>query len=130
MEGFPMRHRLATAAALGSALMLGATAGSAQSPVMPSTGGERVVEVAVNYSMNLPLKSDDAAAVAKALEGARKAMYEIAASECTVILATIASSCALTRLNVQSNMQRHAPGQEMAHVSANASYKVGLREAK
>lgn len=123
-------HTRFAAAAVAAVLAIIPAASPARSQMMPGPGGERVIDVSVNYAMNVPLKGEDAANIAKGLEAARRAMYEIAASECTVILATIASSCALNRLNVQSNMQRHLPGQEMAHVSANASYKVVLREAK
>ncbi len=44
-----------------------------------------------------------------------------------LLLDSIASACQLTRLNVQSNIQRHQPAQPMGQVSANASYRVTLK---
>jgi len=104
----------------------------AQQPpgVMAPVASERMIDVAVTYSFMVPIKGEDLLAQSKSLEAARRMIYEIAANECATMRATIAATCRLERFNVQSNMQRHGPGQEMAQVSANASYKVGLKSGQ
>jgi hypothetical protein len=89
---------------------------------------ERSIEVSVTYSLLVPIKPDDQPGQREALEAGRRALYEMAASECQVLEATIASSCRLERLNLHSSVQRQgAAGQSTAQLGANASYRVGLK---
>ncbi len=118
---------LATAAAIAPASAQSPRPFSLRVPAQDgSAGSDGSIQVSVNYGLNLPLKSDDAKAQGETLEGARRALYEIAASECKVLLATIASSCKLERLNVHSNVQRRR-GEDSVNVNGNAAYRVVLK---
>jgi hypothetical protein len=94
----------------------------------PATAAERSVEVAVSYNLNIPMTAEDEKNQTAALERARKTLYEIAAGECAVMLQTLAASCHLQRLNVQSSIQRRDSNQMPSVVVAgNASYRIGLK---
>ncbi len=54
-------------------------------------------------------------------------MYAIAAGECRVLQATIASACKLERMNVQSNVQRGSRVNDHVAISANATYRITLK---
>ncbi|MGE0629392.1 MAG: hypothetical protein AB7O43_16340 [Hyphomicrobiaceae bacterium] len=87
----------------------------------------RPITVSVNYNINLPLRQMDAAAQTRAMESGRKMLYRMAVSECAVMLQTIATRCALSKLNVQSNLSRTQSAQTTIRLSASAQYSVGLK---
>ena len=89
--------------------------------------GPRPVDVTVSYSLVLPVRSTTLDDQKQALENGRRAMYEMASTECKTLLATIALSCQLARLNVQSNMQR-GTNTETTIISASASYQIQLTD--
>lgn len=89
--------------------------------------GPRPVDVTVSYSLVLPVRSTALDDQKQALENGRRAMYEMASTECKNLLATIALSCQLARLNVQSNMQR-GTNTETTIISASASYQIQLKD--
>lgn len=89
--------------------------------------GPRPVDVTVSYSLVLPVRSTTLDDQKQALENGRRAMYEMASTECKNLLATIALSCQLARLNVQSNMQR-GTNTETTIISASASYQIQLTD--
>ena len=117
---------------LGIAVCTLVPAASAQQPFplrVPGEGGAGTgeIQVSVNYSLAIPLKSDAENAQAEALEKGRRAVYGIAAGECKVLQSTIATTCRMERLNVQSNVQRGPRASEQVHVSGNATYRVTLK---
>ena len=89
--------------------------------------GPRPVDVTVSYSLVLPVRSTTLDDQKQALENGRRAMYEMASTECKNLLATIALSCQLARLHVQSNMQR-GTNTETTIISASASYQIQLKD--
>jgi hypothetical protein len=124
-----MRSHLTALATIGSLLCASSTLSAQQQPTAEPR--DRLIEISVSYNLMLPIKTDDTAAQRETLEAGRRMLYEIAAGECKVLQATIASSCRLERLNVQSSIQRHAPspavGQNMAQLGANGSYRIVLK---
>lgn len=120
---------------LGALVCAGSLAAGAQQPyplrVPPAERmTENTVQVSVNYNLSIPLKGTDEVAQAEALEKGRKLIYGIAASECKVLETTIAATCRLERLNVQSNARgalRSAEHQAHVQVGGNASYRIGLK---
>ncbi len=121
-----MRPRLRFAAILlASALP---TAAAAQVPTPPANPDDRSIVVTVTYAFNLPVKPNDVDSQRAAMEQSRTMLYQMTAKECDMLQATIAASCQLDRLNVQSNVARHGrPGEETINVSANAQFKVVLK---
>lgn len=126
-----MRTRIGLAAILGVALTslggdLHAQSDAPRTP--PVVGGKTssptTIEVTVSYGLMIPIAVDNKEAQAQALESARVALYAIASKECKLLMEVIAETCVLVRLNVHSNVQRHAPTQPNAHVNANAAYRI------
>jgi hypothetical protein len=89
--------------------------------------GKGIATVSVQYMIRLPLKSDDIASQRDAMEQGRKLLYEMGSSECALIVATFASSCQLTSLNVQTNISRQCDDNS-ANMSANAQFRVELKQ--
>ncbi|MFV0298187.1 MAG: hypothetical protein ACK5JT_18945 [Hyphomicrobiaceae bacterium] len=92
----------------------------------PRTASDGSITVSINYGMRLPLKSEDTAAQTEALEKARRVLYTIAGTECNALMATIAKSCKLARLSVNSNV-RQVRGDDYVNVNGNASYLIDLK---
>jgi hypothetical protein len=88
---------------------------------------QRLIDVSVQYSIRLPVKSDDMDAQREAMERGRKMLYQMGGSECSLMMATISTSCRLDRLNVQGNIMRQRGDEEMLSLSATAQYKIGLK---
>jgi hypothetical protein len=82
------------------------------------------VQVSVNYSVPGPFGDGEDAA--KAQEIARRALYNIADRECTVLKETIATECRLENMNVNVNRQRHAQ-QDMITVGSSMSFRVMMK---
>lgn len=122
------------AAGVACCLTGAATVALAQSPSpfqlrvpAQSDAADGTIQISVSYSLNLPLKSEEANDQAEALESGRRALYGIAAGECKVLMSTIASTCTLQRLNVQSNV-RSQRGERQVYVNGNASYRIALKD--
>ncbi len=109
------------------ALLLVAASLPASAQSLDRRLGPRPVDVTVSYSLVLPVRSTALDDQKQALENGRRAMYEMASTECKNLLATIALSCQLARLNVQSNMQR-GTNTETTIISASASYQIQLKD--
>ncbi len=125
-----MHRKLALA--LGLAVCTLVPAATAQQPYPLRVPGESgpmpgEISVAVNYSLAIPLKSEDEKSQAEALESGRRMLYAIAANECKVLQSTIATTCRIERLNVQSNVHRNSRTTDQIQVSGNATYRVTLK---
>lgn len=122
-----LRHRIIQEASVGAIrrfkFLMCAMAFSAL-PVQAAEDKPQPVIIEVSVSFNLPTSaaSDKPDDVAAALERGRKQAYEVAARECAALLATIASTCKLDRINVTS--QAGSGRGEAPQISANVSYRV------
>jgi len=90
---------------------------------------QRPTTVSVQYALRFPLKSDDVAEQERVMEEGRKKLYAIGAKECAAILATLASSCKLSRFNISTNMARQRADENAVTLSANAQYEIELQSA-
>ncbi|MDH4983155.1 hypothetical protein [Hyphomicrobium sp. D-2] len=88
---------------------------------------QRPTTITVQYVLRLPLKSDGLAEQQTAMEEGRKALYAMSARECTALMATLASSCRLASLNIQTNVGRPRPDDHTITLSANAQYQIELK---
>ncbi len=85
-------------------------------------------QVTVTFTFPVPLETDDAEQQQKAMQQARRRLYEIADGECRLLLATIANQCRLSRVNVHSNLNRRgADASRQASMSATATYRIELK---
>ena len=132
-------HVLITALAAAAAVALvGHSPASGQGPA-PAVGDPRVhitppavdsryVSVTVAYNFALPVKPNDVDSQRASMEQGRTMLYEMTAKECEMLLATMASSCQLERLNLQTSVVRNQrPGEDLLNVSANAQFKIQLK---
>lgn len=118
-----MRTTIATLAAV---IFATAAPAQAQTRDVPSYL-QRPTTISVQYTLRLPLKSDDLAEQQEVMETGRKRLYEIGGRECANLLATLATSCTLSSLNVQSNFYRQGREDNAVTVSANAKYQIDLK---
>lgn len=93
----------------------------------PGKFGKSAAEIRVNYSIQVPLKDDNDETQAEAMEHGRKMLYEMSGRECGLILSTIARSCQLAGLSIQSNVRRTGVKVDSLHLSASATYRVELK---
>jgi hypothetical protein len=89
----------------------------------------RPTTISVQYQLRLPLKSGDVAEQERVMEEGRKQLYLMGSKECAAILATLASSCALTDFNVQSNQGRSRGDDNTVTMTAGAQYQIELKDA-
>lgn len=96
---------------------------------MPAQPGGPV-SVSVSYSVNETLSSLEPASVAAIESAHRDAMLKRADGECAAILATIATDCAVTAINISSQVNSY-PGQPPAlYISSTVNLQVTLKSAK
>ena len=127
-----MRSRLFLAAILLSSILpcagLAQTVGRVLPEPQPAGAADGSITVTVSYSFALPVKPNDVDSQRATMQESRTMLYQMTAKECEILLATIASSCQLGGLNVQSNVVRQGvPGYELMNVSANAQFKIVLK---
>jgi hypothetical protein len=91
---------------------------------------QRPTAVGVQFTLRVPLKSDDLDDQRNVMENGRRQLYEIGAQECAAILATLASSCKLSSLNIQSNNLRLRPEDNFVTLTANAQYQVEFKSSE
>ncbi len=90
-------------------------------------GGPLMVNI--NYAANVPLASVEAAVVDKEDALYRQSLLLRAETECVQLLATIATDCAMTGINISIQINNY-PGQVPAlSVSSNVTLQVTLRTA-
>jgi hypothetical protein len=129
------------ATGFGVCLAVGPSQAFAQTPLpaqleTPSLPVQRAApppprtEIRVNSNFNItePITVTDRASLPELQTGARKVIYEIAASECKLLLATIARECRIESLNVNSNVQnqnfRGDPSTLFLNTSANSIFRI------
>lgn len=107
--------------ALAAAVLGAMPVALADPPSSPAAG--HAIDVSVNYSFILAIGNEQGEALKALHEGGRRSAYEIAGRECALLLQTIATSCSLERINVNSNQQRNGI-QDQIIVNANASFRI------
>jgi hypothetical protein len=105
----------------------------AQTTVVPPVGNRIVigseprdqgVRAQISIQLLVPSTADDTSVEAdKAREDARKAMYDIAARECALLLAALATECRLENVNVNVSRQTGARTEGFS-VRGNMSYRI------
>ena len=122
----PNRRRLcatAMAAAVACALAAPAFASNVYAP-----GGATPVNVSVGFNSQLPLPDLEEETIRAAQLSGREYLYRASSEECTLLLETIAETCRLTNLNINTQVQQHQPGNPMIYTNASASFTITLKE--
>jgi hypothetical protein len=109
-----------------SFLALPAAAQDATATMGEIPGGPLMVNI--NYGANVPLTSVEPAVIDKEDALYRQSLLLRAETECAQLLATIATDCAMTGINISIQVNNY-PGQVPAlSVSSNVTLQVTLRE--
>ena len=113
--------------------VLSAASASAQTTVIPQASNritiaseprDAAVRAQVSITFLVPGSADDASPEAEMLrESARRSMYEVAARECGLLLAVLASECRLENVNVNVSRQT-GPRTEGFVVRGNMTYRI------
>lgn len=81
------------------------------------------INLSVNYSFPVTGADQTGSQLTAAIEAGRRQAYEMAGQECKSLLATIASTCRLSRLNVSSRVMRRREG-NMIEINATANFDI------
>lgn len=113
------------------ALALGSGFARAEEVASTTTTGTPVaatgIMVTSSLSLNLPLAGADRAARQAEEDAYRRDLYTRSADECQVLLDSIAKSCAITAINLSTQINSN-PGQpEYLYVSSSITMQVALK---
>ena len=88
--------------------------------------GEGLIDITVQYAFVMPTEAGAAPdKQLQAMDAGRTLLYAAAGKECPLLLATIAESCRLLRLAVQSQMQRYqGPQPPTITMSGSATFRI------
>ena len=111
-----MRRTIA-AALLGLAQMLPDTAQAA----------EQTVQVGASYNIQAAIAGTTDADIAAQEHRLKRAMYERGARECAELLATIARNCAITGINVSTQINQTYGQPQTIYVNSNVNMQVTLK---
>jgi hypothetical protein len=98
-------------------------------PALPK--GE--ARVTVNYNTSEKLPADvDAATLLVTQSRAHRAIYEIAAQECKMLLETIASECHVETINITANVQQRPAGSGVAeptlYTNGSSAFRIKTKD--
>jgi len=111
-------------AALALALITAPAFAESNTMALPAVGP---VSVNVSYNLQLPAGPGTAELLSSVERNARKSMYTLAAKECEALLATIASSCQITAINVSTQINRYPSQVPTLYISSNVSMQIALK---
>ncbi len=101
---------------------------AAASIMAPFDGGQPV-NVSVGFNTQVPLPDMSEAALAAAQRAGREYVYRLGRDECALLKATIAKTCRLTNLNINTQIQQHNNAQPpRLHINGNATFTISLKD--
>ncbi len=117
------------AVALLGALTLAPGAVPAKASIMAPFDGGQPVNVSVGFSIQVPLPDLSEAALATAQRAGRAYVYRMGRDECALLKATIAKTCRLTNLNINTQIQQHNnPSLPLLYINGNANFTISLKD--
>jgi len=121
------RHVAVLALAISAGLGLAPPAAGATVLAFPDV--EQPVNVSVGFNTQLPLSDLSLEALAETQKAGREYPYRMAQEECPLLEATIAETCRLTSLNINTQIQQHRKAQPLLNINGNASFSITLKDA-
>ena len=89
----------------------------------------QVVNVAVNFSTQVPLPDLSEEAITASQMSSRIALYRLARDECAVMKTVIAEACQLTNMNISTQIQNYNNQNPVTlYVNGNANFTISLKE--
>ncbi len=124
-----LRRFALPAVALLAVLTLAPGAVPAKASIMaPFPGGSQPVNVSVGFSTQVPLPDQDEATLAAAQRAGREYVYRLGRDECALLKETIAKTCRLTNLNINTQIQQHNNQPPRLHINGNANFTISLKD--
>ncbi len=123
-----MRIFALPALALLGALTLAPGAVPAKASIIALPHGTQPVNVSVGFSTQVPLPDLSEAALAAAQKAGREYVYRLGRDECALLKETIAKTCRLTNLNINTQIQQHNNQPPRLHINGNANFTISLKE--
>ncbi len=115
--------------ALLAGLVLSPGVAPAEASIMAPFDGGQPVNVSVGFSTQVPLPDLSEETLATAQRAGREYVYRLGRDECALLKATIAKTCRLTNLNVNTQIQQHNnPGTPLLYINGNANFTISLKD--
>ena len=116
--------------ALLAGLVLAPGAAPAEASIMAPFDGGQPVNVSAGFSTQVPLPDLSEASLATAQRAGRAYVYRLGRDECALLKVTIAKTCRLTNLNINTQIQQHNnPGAPLLYINGNATFTISLKDA-
>lgn len=113
-----------------AALVLAPGAVPAEASIMAPFDGSQSVNVSVGFNTQVPLPDMSEETLATAQRAGREYVYRLGRDECALLKATIAKTCRLTNLNINTQIQQHNnPGLPLLYINGNANFTISLKDA-
>ncbi len=117
------------AVAVLAALVLAPGAAPAEASILAPFDGSQPVNVSVGFNTQVPLPDMSAETLATAQRAGREYVYRLGRDECALLKATIAKTCRLTNLNINTQIQQHNnPGLPLLYINGNANFTISLKD--
>lgn len=123
-----LRNFSLPAMALLAALLLAPGAGPAEASILAPFDGAQPVNVSVGFNTQVPLPDLSDETLATAQRAGREYVYRLGRDECALLKATIAKTCRLTNLNINTQIQQHNNAQPLLYINGNASFTINLKD--
>lgn len=93
----------------------------------PASAAEAMVQVSASYNIQAAIIGRTDEEVSQQEHKLKRAMYERGARECADLIATIATSCAITGINVSTQINQVSGQTPTIYVNSSVSMQVTLR---
>ncbi len=131
MRNFRLLALPGLALALLAGLSLAAGAAPARASILAPAYGGQPVNVSVGFNTQVPLPDLSQETLAVAQKAGREYLYRLGREECALLKATIAETCRLTSLNINTQIQQnHNAAQPLLYINGNASFTISLKDAE
>ncbi len=117
------------ALALLAGLSLAAGAAPARASFLVPAHSALPVNVSVGFNTQVPLPDLSQEALAAAQKAGREYLYRLGREECALLKATIAETCRLTSLNINTQIQQHqGAAQPLLYINGTANFTISLKD--
>ncbi len=124
-----LRFLALPALALLAGLTLAPGAAAAEATIMALAHGTRPVNVSVGFNTQVPLADLSEETLAAAQKAGREYVYRLGRDECALLKATIAKTCRLTSLNINTQIQQHNnAAQPLLYINGSATFTISLKD--
>ena len=129
MRNFRLLALPGPALVLLAGLSLAAGAAPAGASILAPVNSAQPVNVSVGFNTQVPLTDLSQETLAAAQKAGREYLYRLGSEECALLKATIARTCRLTGLNINTQIQQqHNSALPLLYINGNASFTISLKD--